>query len=327
MKGIAHFTVGVAVASCFPAAVRAGADGSAWPFLLGGIAGLLPDTLDFKVYKFFYRHDIEVMPDPRNPNPRGVADAVALAVNRAADTGRPVRIKLDTIPLGADEWQQYRVRFNVPARKVEVTLGPVVSTGKQVLRPPAMPSARAKAAAALVCDVKVDYLATTEIDIFDGPLFEMVPLPGGRVHARFIPWHRHWSHSLVVALLAGLVGTLVGTPTLGAIVAGAWAAHALVDQLGFMGSNLLWPFTRGRAEGLKRLHADEPLANLAAVWFSCLIIFWNLGHALPPSVQQPGLAKLLFWGGGVPLATAWWLRKRWRTDAQAADEGEEGAAA
>jgi len=36
-------------------------------FLLGGIFGLLPDTLDFKFYRFFIKHDIEVAPDPLKP--------------------------------------------------------------------------------------------------------------------------------------------------------------------------------------------------------------------------------------------------------------------
>ena len=67
MKGISHFATGVAVASCFPQAVEAGAHGQPLYFLLGGICGLLPDTLDFKFMRYFHGHDLEVVPDPHRP--------------------------------------------------------------------------------------------------------------------------------------------------------------------------------------------------------------------------------------------------------------------
>ena len=70
MKGITHFAAGVAVASCFPQAVQAGTEGSPLYFILGGAAGLIADTLDFKFFRFVYRHDLEVIPDPLRPDPQ-----------------------------------------------------------------------------------------------------------------------------------------------------------------------------------------------------------------------------------------------------------------
>ncbi|MDW7991044.1 MAG: hypothetical protein RMK65_02665 [Anaerolineae bacterium] len=46
MKGITHFLTGVALTTFFPEVVHQAADGS--PPVLGGVAGILPDTLDFK---------------------------------------------------------------------------------------------------------------------------------------------------------------------------------------------------------------------------------------------------------------------------------------
>ena len=129
MKGIAHFAAGVAVASCFPEAVTAGAAGNPLYFILGGVFGLLPDTLDFKFYRFFYGRDIEVIPDPLRPDPKMIADAVAGAVLGACETGKPVRLKLNTIRLGADLWQSYSVKFDIPSKRVVVAYGPVVDTG------------------------------------------------------------------------------------------------------------------------------------------------------------------------------------------------------
>ena len=63
MKGIAHFVGGIAVASAFPSAVKAAEMGSGIYLLAGGVFGLLPDTLDFKIGRYFCGFDIEVAPD------------------------------------------------------------------------------------------------------------------------------------------------------------------------------------------------------------------------------------------------------------------------
>lgn len=309
MKGIAHFAVGVAVASCFPEAVRAGAAGNPLYFILGGVFGILPDTLDFKFYRYFVKHDIEVAPDPLKPDPQMIADAVALAANRAFDTRRSVRIKLNTIRLGTDRWQRYEVTFDVPGRRVAVSYGPEVDTGRNPIAG-TEPGKRKTALAPLLCGIKLEYEATTTIDIFDGPMFEMEPEKDGRVVPRFIPWHRQWSHGLAAALGFGLLGTVLWDPLAGAIMAGACVAHAAVDQLGFMGNNFLFPFRKHRSEGLKMMHSDEMMPNLWTVWLSCLLIFWNLYRVLPWSIPAFNAAKLLFYGALLP-ATAVWLFRRW----------------
>ena len=309
MKGISHFAVGVALASCFPEAVRAGAAGNPLYFILGGVFGLLPDTLDFKLYRYFVKHDIEVVPDPLKPDPQMIADAMALAVNRAFDTGKPVRIKLDTVHLGADRWQQYEVRFDVPGKRVAASYGPVVDTGRNPI-PGTEPKKRKTASASLLCGIKLEYEATTAIDILDGPMFEMEPAKDGYVVPRFIPWHRQWSHGLALALLFGLAGALLWNVLAGVIMCGACLAHALVDQLGFMGNNFLFPFRKRRSEGLKLVHSDESLPNFSAVWLSCLLIFWNLYSALPWSIPAFNMAKLFFYGALLPGAAGWLFLRR-----------------
>ena len=61
MKGIAHFLTGVAIATCFPEVVQQAAGGGLLP-VLGGVAGILPDTLDFKFVRYFERYDLEIDP-------------------------------------------------------------------------------------------------------------------------------------------------------------------------------------------------------------------------------------------------------------------------
>jgi hypothetical protein len=89
----------------------------------------------------------------------------------------------------------------------------------------------------------------------------------------------------------------------------AYALHVLVDQLGFLGSAWLFPFRRARAEGMKLLHSDTPHLNLAAVWFSCLLIFWNLYAVMSWRVPDFNLARLVLYGAAIPAAAYLALRR------------------
>lgn len=299
MKGIAHFVAGVAVASCVPAAVRAAAEGDPTCFILGGVFGLLPDTIDFKFARYFYRHDIEVTPDPRAPDAQHIADRVAEAINRAYASGRSVRIKLNTVSVGLDQWQRYEVAFDVAARTVAVRYGPVVDTGQNVL-PGSAPPPTAEAVAPVDCEIRVDYLAVTEVDIFDGPVFCMAPTDDGRVSLGFIPWHRAWSHSLVIGLGFGLIGGLIWDLWATLVIFGASAMHALFDQLGYMGSALFYPLQVRRMRGMKLMHSGEAWANFTAVWSCCMLVFWNLWHATPGGIPPVGTRALILYGLVVP---------------------------
>lgn len=309
MKGLTHFVTGVAATSFLPAAVEAGANGNPLYFILGGIFGLLPDTIDFKFRRFFSRYDMQVVPDPKNPDPQIIADAVAHAVNKAHMTGKPVRIKLHTIQLDADTWRQYTVRFDVAGKQVVVEYGPAVSTG-QIPLPGTELEKCLEATAPLACPIVLDYQARNVIDIFDGPIFAMTPTADGKVCPEFIPWHRQWSHSLVTGVLLALAGAAIGvhimeTPfeaiCIGLAILGGSFAHILGDQLGFMGSALLFPFVRKRTKGLGFMHSMEATPNFVTVWVCCLLIFWNLCRVAPSYVPRFTLLQLLVFGAILPF--------------------------
>jgi len=269
---------------------------------------LLPDTVDFKFYRFFYRHHAEVMPDPLDPDPQLIADAVAAAIAQAAETGRPFRIRLNTVRLGADLWQRYTLRFDLPGKRVEVELGPQVDTGGTPVNP--APSRPALASASLPAPVRLDYLATTDIDIFEGPIFQMTPGKDGCVVPEFIPWHRQWSHSILVGFMFALPAWWLWDLLAGGVVAAAYTAHVALDQLGYMGSSLFWPLTLNRTPGMRLQHSGESFPNFAAVWLSSLLVFWNLArHATAPlaHLNTPGF---ILWGAILPLA-AMQLVRRW----------------
>ena len=327
MKGIAHFSSGVAAASCFPWCVQAATEGNPLYFLLGGIFGLLPDTVDFKFYRFFYRHDVQVEIDPQHLDPQGMAGAIAGAIGRALVEQRTLRVKLNTLRLGADTWRQYRVRFDAATREVFVHIGPVVSTG-QVPVPGTEPRLE-DGRAPLPGPVRMTYAGENKVDIFDGPTVSFEPDGQGGVIQHFLPWHRNWSHSLVMGALWGALGALLWDWRAAAVIFAGNAAHVLEDQLGLMGSNLFFPLTRRRMAGLKLMRSGDALPNFAAVWLSCLLIFWNVVRYAPPSHLTAGLTlgKILLIGAVAPTAIVlllfWLLKCAGQVEAAVKDDLEE----
>jgi hypothetical protein len=343
MKGIVHFISGVTVASFCPWAIEAAQNGNPSCFILGAVAGILPDTIDFKFCRFFYRHDIRIEPwfgkptppgghpseegiassqcsnpefpsmggvaggrggyvlfDTEKLDPQPIADAVAAAISEAAATGSVTTLKLSTIKTGADNWRQYRVKIDPEAGEVRVQFGPVVSTG-QVPQPGSLPVDRPVGIAKFSAAVHRSYEPVYTVDIFDGPDFLFKRNEAGEVETDFLPWHRSWSHSLVIAaLLAGLASLV--TWKAGVIIFGACVIHISEDQLGHMGSNLFFPFTKKRAPGLKLMHSGDAILNFAAVWLCCLLIFWNLYAAIPDPLYRFGFIRLILTAMVIPFA-------------------------
>lgn len=342
MKGFSHFMSGVAVASFGPWAIEAAKNGNPIFFILGGACGILPDTIDFKFYRFFYEHDVYVTPDPKNLDPQYVADEVARAVRMAVEEKRYVRLKLVSVRLGADFWQQYSVNFDNDKREVQVQFGPVVNTGQVPIegtenRYPTV------ARASLPAKVIQTYDAALKVDIFDGPTVGLKPLDSGDVDLEFLPWHREWSHSLTVGMFLGLLwmigamwwagrpppGTLTGAlaswdalrTAVGGLlqhyalawqgfitIAACYGIHVIEDQLGHMGSNIFYPFTKSRTPGLHWMHSGDGLPNFLTVWGACLLIFWNLYRAIPNPTYQFTFLELMWVGLIVPGAIFWALR-------------------
>lgn len=277
MKGITHFISGVAASTFIPGVVAGAASGSLLP-VLGGVFGLLPDTLDFKFARYFERAE-DIDPDPRRPDPQPIADRVADAIDRAYKRNRPVRVRLHTMKLGADLWRQYTLRFDVENGEVAVRIGPTVNTSQMAYAGSeidGLSEARAKVAAPMV----YTYGEAMRIDIFGGPSFAFKRVKD-KVEIQFLPWHRSWSHSLVLAAFLGLAIGLLLQATAGWVVFAGMAVHILEDQLGYMGSNLLWPLTEDRTGGLRLIHSGDPIPNFATVWSALVLILFNLDRYTP----------------------------------------------
>ncbi len=300
MKGIAHFVSGVALASCLPGAMGAAQGGNPLYFVLGGAFGILPDTLDFKFYRFFYRHDRTITPDPRNPDPQAIADQIAEAVAAALQAPDMLCLKINTLRLAADRWQRFTIRFDAQRQGVEVELGSEVSTG-QVPMAGTFPEPASKGWKELAAPIVETYESVITVDILDGPSLGFEKNSDGAVEISFLPWHRGWTHSLVLAGAFGAVAAVVAGWQAAVVVAGAYALHILEDQLGLMGSNLFAPFTKRRTKGLCWMRSGDALPNFGTVWFCCLLIFWNAYRVLPDPPFQFSFLRLMLYGGVFPL--------------------------
>jgi hypothetical protein len=334
VKGIAHFVTGVAIATFFPEVVQRAAEGSLLP-VLGGIAGILPDTLDFKLARYFEVYDREIDPGPE-PDARHIAEEIVASMRLAYRSHKPQSVVLHTIRLGADLWRQYVVRFNPRQNEVVVTIGPVVNTG-QVPLPGSELEGNAEARIKVGVPMVHTYDAENRVDIFSGPSFKF-ERQGDRLHVHFLDWHRRWSHSLTLAVALGLgaagIAALVecvsrDAPTVtplwvGLLVTLGFAGHVLEDQLGFMGSNLFFPFTKYRAIGLQLLRSGDAIPNFLTVWASLALIIYNLDRfSSTPMLDGPVFLLLAVILPVVVLGGLYQLQRR-RGKAETAEAARQG---
>jgi len=293
MKGFTHFISATALASCVPGATAYAVEHTSYILVLGGIFGILPDTLDFKLNKFLHKYD--GMHEPaQEPDPGEIAATVARAIERAAAEQRQVNLHVHTIRLGADLWRQYSILMDHTRGEVVVKIGPIVNTGKV---PQAGSEYRGKVVgrAKVACAFQQTYQTETHVSIFSGPSFGFIPKKGV-VEVHFIPWHRSWSHSLTLSALCGAVvwgivalwyGTWLQPGWMfGAVVFLGMATHIIEDQFGHLGSNLFFPFTKERSRGTKSMHSGDAMPNFLTVWLAVALLFWNMYRA-HSSVQFP----------------------------------------
>ena len=320
MKGFTHFISGMAVASFFPQAVHMAASESSFILCLGGLFGILPDTLDFKLAKYFYKSDFEVKPDPNKLDAREIANGIAQAVNKAIETGRGT-VQLHTMQIASNRWRSYLLRFDTKTSEICVDIGPEVDTGQipfdgTELKDPEKAHARVK----VNCEFYQQFDKVSNIAIMTGPCFEFAKREDGKMEIVFLPWHRQWSHSFTLGML---IAFLVGLVTFFTIPEGPhpelytiprWMLYPLIilfgsmvhiieDSTGFMGNNLFYPFTKGRTNGLGFMSASEGIPNFFFVWTSVICILFNLDRFTPtgnPAITSQ--ATFWFWFYIVPVA-------------------------
>ncbi|MGV9173988.1 MAG: metal-dependent hydrolase [Promethearchaeia archaeon] len=301
MKGLTHFMTGVCVATFFPVVVAAAYDPDLVLLTLlipiGGLFGYLPDFLDFKFSRYVEREDIAVSPGYEDLDPWRVAEGIAEAINRSYKSEKPVKLKLHTIRMPNGLWRRYSVLFRQKTNEVEVKIGPLITTGLEVMKG-TEPEEEKVAIVKYKPDLEYSYEDVTNVDIWDGPTFQF-RREGDKIYADFIQWHRRWSHSLTIGVFFGILMAvaagylyLINGVTLtdfqiltiiGIVIGGVWG-HVIVDQLGWLGSNLLWPITGKRKTGMGLTRSMDPLANFITTYLLTILILWNLNRFAPKPV-------------------------------------------
>lgn len=290
MKGIAHFASGLCVASFVPGVVEDAAQGGLL-IALGGACAMLPDTFDFRFAKFVERRDADIIPDRENPDPQVLAEALAHEF-ALVTPNHPRIVQLHPLRRGVVDWVLYTLRFDVEAGDVVITMNEVERR-------------------AHVGNLDYQYDGALEIIELGGPSLKLSQGASG-YQIEFLPWHRQWSHSLVLALALGILLGVLISPVAGLVGGLGYAIHVLEDQLGYMGSNLFWPFTRRRLDGMRLVHSGDAMPNMVTVWLSLTLLLLNLDRAsetpliavgpfLAFAVALPSLALLFVYA-----------RRKWR---------------
>ena len=301
MKGLTHFMFGVCVATFFPLVVPSVYDADLVMLSLlipiGGFFGYLPDFLDFKLSRYLEREDFSVNPGYHELDPWRVAKTVAESIDKAYEGERSTKIKLNTIKMPNGMWRRYSILFKLKEREVHVRIGPLITTGLEILYG-TQPEPERVAVVKFKRKLYYSYEDVTNVDIWDGPTFEF-RREGDTIFADFIQWHRRWSHSLTLGLIFGFLITLIAgflyslsgvllsdleiLTVMGIIIGGVWG-HVLVDQLGWLGSNLWWPITGKRKTGMGLTRSMDSLANFITTYILTLLIVWNLNRFAPSPV-------------------------------------------
>ena len=300
------------VASFVPGVMAQAAQGSLL-IALGGACAMLPDWLDFRFMRYLAHRDANIAPAAAQPDPEPVAEAIAAQMCLAAQEGRPRVVQLYPARQSAAEWVCYDVSFDVVRGDVVVIMDEVESRVH-------------------VGVIAYPYASPLRADELGGPMLAFQPLPesmtsgeSARIQVDFLPWHRQWTHSLLVGVGLGIVLGFLIEPLAGIVAALGYAAHVLVDACGYMGVNLFAPLTRRRSQGLKLYHSADWIPNLLTVWVSLALLLLNMDRVrdLPLISVGPYLAfavvlPALSLGGWY----AWRAWKRHSSRAGAEDELE-----
>ena len=275
---------GVAVSSFFGGAVEMAEYQKSWIMVLGGMYGIMADTLDFKFYAFFSGEDYEIDPDPLHPDAPKMAEQIGKAIEQAYDENRMVKIRCHTVRLGADLWRQYVIRFDPVKGEVVVVINPIVTmsqipyfgtepkenrVGKHKLRVPLIES----------------HGRPTVVDILNGPEIGFRRV-GDSVQVEFIPFHRTWTHSFFVGFLAASVAWLIASWCAGwnigwyygLLALAAYWSHLICDLTGYMGASFFWPFWKKRTAGLKLFKSQNPNSNFIFNYCCVMITVFNLNR-------------------------------------------------
>ncbi len=211
MKGITHFLTGVAVASCFPEAVKSIFTDKTFLMPFGGLFGVSCDTLDFRFARYFWKHDYVVSISEDDLNPKIVAETYVKAMEEAYREKKTVYLKINIIRLSGSYYRTFNLFVDEKRKEVTVMIGsiktmshvmerldylPGYETMKKSIETVGVPQTLEKLIDSLPsipesrpvenhfytakfnADINNTYYSDTEVGIFSGPDFAFTPDEG-----------------------------------------------------------------------------------------------------------------------------------------------------
>ncbi|MDA3798626.1 MAG: metal-dependent hydrolase [Kiritimatiellae bacterium] len=267
MKGITHFFSGIAVASCFPYAIESAIAGKPMCFIVAGFMSLIPDTIDFKLLCFLKHVDYRIAPEHKEFNPQQIADDLARAINNSHAMNKSQIVRLCSIRTSPDNWFEYSVTF----KGCEI----IVHEGNDEKKSDKVGTA--KTGVPFHCS----YNSTVTASIFTGPTITIIPKEGHTL-IDFLDWHRSFTHSFTFGLVLSLIISIFNIQV-GIIGFCAYSSHILIDQLGHMGSSILWPFKKQKIVGGALCYSTSTFANMFITLTAILITFANIFYYQNPT--------------------------------------------
>jgi len=299
MKAISHFTSAVAAATFIPGVVALAGHERSLILVLAGIFGLLPDWLDFKIARYFEPVDEQIEPPALNFNAQAVADQLAEIIRQAYESEKPVTVQFYSARLGIDCWRRYNLQFDSDHNQIVVHPGPLLNSAGVTLEEVGQPGSVGHASVGP--KLRGNDSGVLSVETTEGPSFEFQRAGDeDEIEISFLPWHRRWSHSLILAAVFGLAAGALFGAIAGWVVGLTFATHVLTDQFGQTGSNLWWPFTQRRSAGLKWIHAGDPMLNFVTVLVAGGLILYNLNRYAAPALYESNL--FLFWAVLLPAS-------------------------
>lgn len=287
MSDLIHFITGLAWASCCPGVLDGARSGNVLPLLLGGAGALLPDTLDRWQARLRNRCDVHLVPDPSNPSPALVATALADSFGACHGSRLPRRLCLYPTYASGGTAHRYGLTFDPHVIRVE-------HPGRQPAEAP------------LPAGVVVDPCRTWAMRDGESLTLDMTPLPERGLRVTLLPDKRGWSHSLLFVAAWAFVSGLVAGWAAALAAGGAVLVHILLNQAGYMGTGLWFPWRRERIPGWQWLRPGTPVA-LATGWLAVLVLGWNMDLFRWTAISLP---QLLLFAWLLPLAAFTRLSQR-----------------
>lgn len=298
MKGVTHYFFAAALVSLIPMVMQLSVYEKAFIIVLGAVAGILPDYIDFKIVKYLWRIDEEITPEWPIPDARRISEKIAQVIDEAWEKKRIINVQIHTIKTGPNTWRRWYIHLNPETKKVVVGIGPIQTfSGREFSNTVEdIPPEKRKGEASFNASLKYDYKdRTIKISILSGPTVAFVPRDD-HVEVVFLPWHRCCSHSFTMGAVLSLLvigfsliflQSLTHSLINGLAFFVGYASHIISDQLGFMGSNLLWPITKNRTPGFKLAESMDPYANFILFWLSITTLFWQMNASIPNPISFP----------------------------------------